>query len=382
MNHASREHQLREVTSRWQPSLLRLCAGYEHSVGEQERLLREIMTAIWRSLPRAPDDESLEPWVFRIAHNVATRHMALHSRKKRKAAPPTPEDTARESERQHRRLDTLRATMKRLKPLDRQVALLFLEGIPGEEAAEITGLGKNNIISRLHRAGSRLVHAEERLARKEKLEEPKEPKEPGATEQSIDLEVLEDLWKHQELVPVKITEKTLKRRVAHSVRKVIYRDIREWALALLLAPFFVWQAFLMEMPIMRLASLELAGTCIYISYRLYRNGAARMPGDETVATSAYLEAHRAALLGQAKFLLRSRIWHLLPFAIGGVLLIAGIMLELASIGAPAKVLWIVAIVGTTAMLFLWFVDWLHLRGVRKLRERAARLVDDEEFARG
>ncbi len=372
MNRASREKQLREITSQWQPSLRRLCAGYEHSVGAQNELLREMLIAIWRSLPHDPQECSLKSWVYRIALNVALRHMARHARKKRKSGPPTEAQLAKEAERRHQKFDALRTAVHRLKPLDRQVMLLHLEGIPRDEIAEVTGLGKSNISTRLDRAQGRLTKAEQRLANAER---PARPDTTQATDRHIDFGDVEELWNEQKPASADIPLRTLKHLAARSARKVVYRDIREWAVALVLAPFFVWQAVLMESPLMRIASIELAVTCVYVSFRLYRNGVRRSPGDETLNTNAYLDAHRASLLGQADFLLRSRIWHLLPFAIGGVLLIVGIMLALASIGAPAKVLWIVAIVGTAAMLFLWLVDWLHLRGVRKLRDRAAQLSD-------
>ena len=376
MNHAGYEHQLRAITSRWQPTLQRLCTGYEHSARAQEGLLRGILTAIWRNLPRDPEGVSARACVYRVAYNVAARrdarrdaqrdarraarraarHAARHAGKKRTplpAGPPTQGHLPEEAARDQRRLDALRAAIRTLKPLDRQVAILALEEIPQDEIAEITGLAVSDIATRRQRI-------EERLA---------------DTKELTTFDELQDLWIRQKLEQRVVRVKTLKHRVARSVRKVVYRDIREWALALVLTPFFVWQAILMEMPLMRVANIELAVTCLYVSFRLYRNGAARRPGDETVETSAYLVVHRAAVLGQAAFLHRSRFWHLLPFAIGGVLLLAGILLELASIGAPMTLLGTVALVGVGVMALLWFVDWIHVRGGRKLGERAARLSD-------
>lgn len=331
-----------------------------------------MLIAIWRSLPHEPQGCSLKSWVYRIALNVALRHMARHARKKHRKGPSTEARLANEAERQHQKFDALRTAIHRLKPLDRQAVLLHLEGISRDEIAEVTGLGKSNISTRLQRAQGRLTKAEQRLAN---AEGPTLPGSTEATERHVDFADVEKLWKEQKPESADIPLRTLEHHAARSVRRIVYRDIREWAVALVLAPFFVWQAVLLETPLMRVANIELAVTCVYISFRLYRNGVRRSPGDETLNTNAYLDAHRASLLGQANFLLRSRIWHLLPFAIGGVLLIAGIMLELASIGAPANVLWVVAIVGTAAMLFLWLVDWLHLRGVWRLRDRAAQLSD-------
>ena len=83
MNRASREQQYREIVSRWQAPLQRLCPGYERDVRAQRELLRALLTAIWRHLPHELGDASLEVWVFRIANNAAARQMARIAKKKR-----------------------------------------------------------------------------------------------------------------------------------------------------------------------------------------------------------------------------------------------------------------------------------------------------------
>ena len=240
-----------------------------------------------------------------------------------------------------------------MRPRNRQVALLSLEGIPADEIADITGLEASDISERREAIEKRLLEAE--------------------AGDRADFEGLASLWQGQKPELIDVPIKTLELRAARSVSRIVLRDIREWAPALVLVPFFVWQAILAVMPLMLIANIELALTCVYVSYRLYRNGAARRPGDETVPTDAYLEAHRAAILGQADFVRRSRFWNLLPFAVGGVMFIVGVLLELASIGAPQQLLEIVALVWIGVMVFLWIVDWIHVRGVGKLRERAAQL---------
>jgi RNA polymerase sigma-70 factor, ECF subfamily len=351
MNHASHEKQLREITSQWQPSLQRLCAAYESSAAAQEKLLKRMLTGVWRSLPREGDKCSLRSWVYRIAFNVAARRAA---RLVHKEPPPIAGSPGGDSE---SRLAALHSAIRRMKPLNRQIILLHLEEVPPEEIAEITGLALRDISTRQRQVEGRLV------------------KLPGADPTPI--AELESAWKGQRIDSIEISTHTLERNVARAISRVAFRDIREWAPALVLTPFFVWQAILMQMPFQRAANVVLAVACVYVSYRLYRNGRARRRGDETMTTHAYVDAHRAAILGQAHFLSRSRMWHLLPFLIGGGMLTVGILLELTSIGAPREVLVIVAIVGLAAMGLLWLVDWFHVRSVRKLRERAARLDDVE-----
>jgi RNA polymerase sigma-70 factor (ECF subfamily) len=49
------------------------------------------------------------------------------------------------------RLDRLAALMQRLKPLDRQVIVCYLEGMDAASIGEITGLSAGNVAIRIHR---------------------------------------------------------------------------------------------------------------------------------------------------------------------------------------------------------------------------------------
>ena len=54
-------------------------------------------------------------------------------------------------------LDRLSALIQRLKPLDRQVIVSYLEGIDAASIGEITGLSPANIAMRIHRIKSLLA---------------------------------------------------------------------------------------------------------------------------------------------------------------------------------------------------------------------------------
>ncbi len=143
-------------------SLSRLCAVYERSLPEQKDLMQEILLAIWKSLSHFRGDSSLRTWIFRVAHNVAITHVGRAQRK------PQSTDSGIETHdsgsweftiEQTRKLDIMRKEIALLKPLDRQVILLYLEDIPQAEIAEITGLSITNVSTRLHRIKSQLKGA-------------------------------------------------------------------------------------------------------------------------------------------------------------------------------------------------------------------------------
>src|SRR5262245_7256894 len=115
-------------------ALERLARGYQPDPDKRRDLLQEIHVALWRSLARFDGRCSLRTWVYRVAHNTATSHV-LRSR----ARAPTlvaldgslesiPAVECEEQALDRRRaLDRLHDLIGRLRPLDRQVMLLYLE---------------------------------------------------------------------------------------------------------------------------------------------------------------------------------------------------------------------------------------------------------------
>jgi RNA polymerase sigma-70 factor, ECF subfamily len=50
------------------------------------------------------------------------------------------------------------ALIQTLKPIDRQIVLLFLEGVDAAGIAEVTGLSAGNIATRIHRIKNILIN--------------------------------------------------------------------------------------------------------------------------------------------------------------------------------------------------------------------------------
>jgi RNA polymerase sigma-70 factor (ECF subfamily) len=137
--------------------LVRLARAHEADPSLQQDLLQEIHIALWRSLPAFGGRCSLRTWVYRVAHNAAATYVLRRRRIARNLvslddieipseAPPM-DKTVDES----RALSRLHALIQRLKPLDREVFLLYLEGLAMEEIAEIAGLSQTNTRTKLHR---------------------------------------------------------------------------------------------------------------------------------------------------------------------------------------------------------------------------------------
>ena len=135
----------------------RLARAYEADDEKRRDLLQQIHLELWRSLGNFDGRCSLRTWTYRIAHNVGASHIAK-SRRTLSAlvdlealeAMQARQNWGAEANRQ------LSAAMLfdliyRLRPMDRQVILLYLEGEAAAEIAEATGLTATNVATKIHR---------------------------------------------------------------------------------------------------------------------------------------------------------------------------------------------------------------------------------------
>lgn len=139
-------------------ALGRLASAYERDADRQRDLVQDIHFAIWRSFEHYRGLSSLRTWVYRVAHNTAAGHVQKDRRARVSqwvdlehiADTPDPastQDTHAESD----TLTRLMSLIHQLKPPDRQVMLLYLDGLDAKETGEITGLSPGAVATKIHR---------------------------------------------------------------------------------------------------------------------------------------------------------------------------------------------------------------------------------------
>jgi RNA polymerase sigma-70 factor (ECF subfamily) len=138
-------------------SLDRLARAYELDPEVRRDLLQEIHFQLWRSFAHFDNRCSLRTWVYRVAHNVATGHVIRRRRIRERLvsietmeAMPGSSDQS-EAATQAEALDRLSTLIQRLKPLDRQIIVSYLEGMDASSIGDLTGLSPANIAMKVHR---------------------------------------------------------------------------------------------------------------------------------------------------------------------------------------------------------------------------------------
>jgi RNA polymerase sigma-70 factor (ECF subfamily) len=138
-------------------SLDRLARAYELDPEARRDLLQEIHLQLWRSFAYFDQRCSLRTWVYRVAHNVATGHVIRQRRIRDRLVSIENIETMPGGDQvelaasQTEALQRLSMLTQRLKPLDRQIIVSYLEGMDASSTSEITGLSPANIAMKVHR---------------------------------------------------------------------------------------------------------------------------------------------------------------------------------------------------------------------------------------
>ena len=146
-----------QAAQEYGPSLERLAAAYEADPDRRRDLSQDIHFQLWRSFQRFDGRCSLRTWVYRVAHNVAASHVMRERRRffslvslEEIAAIPTV-DSGPSAAEHLINLNRLMDLIRRLKPLDRQIMVSYLEDLDAASIGEITGLSPANVAMRIHR---------------------------------------------------------------------------------------------------------------------------------------------------------------------------------------------------------------------------------------
>ena len=161
---AALEQRYADAAAAFGPALERLARAYERDPDKRRDLLQDIHVALWRSLARFDGRCSLRTWVYRVAHNTATSKVlrpmtnaptlvAIDDNLESLTAATGDEEVFD----RRRAVERLHELIQRLRPLDRQVMLLYLEQMDAASIAEITGLSSANVATKVGRIKQLLI---------------------------------------------------------------------------------------------------------------------------------------------------------------------------------------------------------------------------------
>ena len=147
--------QFERLMDAYAPALRRFCSAHRSDPSDRQDLFQEIAKALWTALPKFRGDASERTWLYRIAQNVAFSDAARYRRRRTREVPFDCVQSIGRPEDERRR--ELFDAVRRLEPIERELAALYLEGLTAREIGDVLGITEANAAVRLTRLRQRLV---------------------------------------------------------------------------------------------------------------------------------------------------------------------------------------------------------------------------------
>ena len=122
---------------------------------DRNDLLQEVLLAVWKSIPAFRGQAKPTTYLYRVSHNAALLWIRTEKNYRRRiekfSAEPACEFAGEPDVLTDERLMKLYAAIRQLKPVDRSLILLSLDGLSYREMAEVLGLSESNVGVKLNR---------------------------------------------------------------------------------------------------------------------------------------------------------------------------------------------------------------------------------------
>lgn len=136
----------------------RLCFGYARSTEEFNDLRQDTLVNLWKAMPTFRQQSSERTWIYRITLNTCVSALRLRSRQLQTTSLQNLYDVIDEPDDKTILIQQLHEAIATLSGLDKAIILMWLEDVPYDEIARITGLPRNTVATRLRRGKERLKH--------------------------------------------------------------------------------------------------------------------------------------------------------------------------------------------------------------------------------
>ena len=159
----ARTERFQEIYTQYLPIVIKTARAFAHSKEDREDLTQEILIALWKALEKFEARSKLSTYVYRIAYRRALNWKRGQRRYGNKLfhyeleQQPGGVDQGSSNSGLEAKIEWVYRALGSLKPIDRTISLLILDGLPYSEIALILGVTETIVGVRVHRCKQHLV---------------------------------------------------------------------------------------------------------------------------------------------------------------------------------------------------------------------------------
>lgn len=127
-----------------------VCFMFSNDSDEVNDLFQEVLINLWKGYSSFKMLSGIDTWIWKVSFNTCVS--SERKKKRHKTVPLSMDiDLFQDKDEDSKQIRQLYQRIHRLKPLDRAIVLLWLEGISYEEIGAIVGISTKNVSVRLFR---------------------------------------------------------------------------------------------------------------------------------------------------------------------------------------------------------------------------------------
>lgn len=153
---ADRQRRFRQLHAGYDDMISRICYGYARSNEEFEDLRQDAYVNIWQGLDGFRGDSGLKTWIYRVTLNTCVSSLRKRMRDGVTVDLAEIADTADEDPARMTMIVELHEAISSLSDIDKAIILMWLDEAGYEEIAQVLGMGRNTIASRIRRIKEKL----------------------------------------------------------------------------------------------------------------------------------------------------------------------------------------------------------------------------------
>ena len=154
MSEKEKNQQFQKLIEQHQGILFKVARTYCQQEEDRQDLIQEIRIQIWRSLDKYKDKYQVSTWLYRISINVAISFYRKNAKRHENTIPlneQISEIKENDNSVKDEQIKELMSFIYKLNDLDKALMLLYLENKNHTEIADILGISKSNVGTKIGR---------------------------------------------------------------------------------------------------------------------------------------------------------------------------------------------------------------------------------------
>lgn len=153
----SRAQTFDRIVNQYSLLITKICYYYSDTLSDFKDLRQDVLINIWTGIDKLNDPSRITTWIYRVCFNTCISYRRRNKNRKKEVDIACLVETPMEEGFDAGRYNEMHALINRLKPDEKAIIMMWIDGTTYDEIAEVVGTNRNTIATRIKRIKEKLV---------------------------------------------------------------------------------------------------------------------------------------------------------------------------------------------------------------------------------